>query len=79
MADKTPKILRSVMTPMQIIFAGNDEYRDRPIKIIAKWFAETLADKPTEIKIIYGSAHNFKDHEESLKKMINTWKSGLID
>ena len=77
--DKIPKILKSVKTPMQIIFAGDDEYRDRPINEIAKWFAKTLIDKSVEIEIIPGSVHNFKGHEERLKKIINTWKSGLVD
>ncbi len=63
----------------RFFFAGDDEYRDRPINEIAKWFAKTLIDKSVEIEIIPGSVHNFKGHEERLKKIINTWKSGLVD
>ena len=76
--DKSPKILMSVKTPMKVIFAGDDEYKDRPMEEIAAWFKKTLADRPAEIEIIDGAPHNFKGYETRLKTMIKAWKDGLL-
>ena len=75
--DKNPKILKSVKVPMQIIFAGNDEYKDRPIAEIVEWFKRVLS-KTVEINVVKDSPHNFKGYENSLITLINNWRVGVL-
>ena len=72
-ADKNPKTLRSVKTPMLVIFAGNDEYKDRPIQKIVKWFDENIKSKEYSIHVVKGAPHNMTDKEDEVVGLIRNW------
>ena len=72
-SGKNPKILKSVKKRLLVILAGDDEYSDRPIKDIAKWFEKVLVDKGAEIKTVNNSLHNFMGHIDNLQKTIKKW------
>lgn len=63
-----PTRLISINKPILIILGGNDEYRDRPIKNIAKWFETTLPHQRTVV--IPHADHSFSQHYRQLQKLI---------
>ncbi len=73
-SGKNPKILISAKKPLLIILAGNDEYRERPIKDIAKWFSDVPIGRGSDIKIVNKAPHNFSGHTDELKKIIKKWE-----
>jgi pimeloyl-ACP methyl ester carboxylesterase len=73
--DKKAKILRKVKIPTFILFAGDDEFRDRPIKKIVKWFGKNLKAKDKKLVVIENAPHNFKSFEDKVVKETSTWLS----
>lgn len=71
--DKKPKILQMVGKPLLVVFAGGDEFTDRPAEEIANWFEETLSLKKHQIEIVKGSLHHFSGHEVEISKLIKGW------
>jgi len=69
---RTPKLFRSIKLPILAIFAGADEYADRPAKDIAAWF-EREAQAPLRTLTIDGATHGFKDREKAVAKAIRAW------
>lgn len=75
--NKKPSTLQKVRIPQLIVLAGRDEYRDRPIDKIAKWFYEWLRRKNVSIQIIERAPHNFYKHEQEVTSAISRWISHL--
>lgn len=72
-SGKQPKILQKVSSPILVVLAEKDEYRDRPVKKIASWFANNIISKKYLIKIIKNSNHSFFSHESEVSKLIKKW------
>jgi acetyl esterase/lipase len=60
---KIPRTLQKVKIPLLVVFAGDDEYRDRPSEAIAEWFRCSLRSRVSEIEIIPGAVHSFRGKE----------------
>ncbi len=71
--DKKPKTLKKIRIPTLVVLAEKDEYRDRPIKQIAKWFTKNLRRKNTEVKVIKGADHSFTYTEKEVADLIISW------
>lgn len=70
---KNPMVLKKVKIPMLFVFAGKDEYLDRPTEEIVEWFKNVLNKQTASFEIIKNAPHNFKNQTISLIKLINTW------
>ncbi len=73
--EKTPRTLRKVNLPLLIVFAGNDEYRDRDTEEIAEWFGNHIRSKKSEIRIIPNALHGFGGKEARVAESVRRWLS----
>lgn len=74
---KKPSTLQKVKIPQLILLADKDEFRDRPMKHIAKWFSSKLLRKNAEVHIINYAPHNFFNHEKEVAEAIRSWRRSL--
>lgn len=74
---KKPVTLQKVKVPCLIILAGKDEFRDRPIAQIAKWFQQKLRRKTVSIHIINQAPHNFFGFDQKVVSVIKNWSSPI--
>ncbi len=70
---KVPRTLRKVEIPLLVVFAGDDEYRDRPTEEIAAWFRKNLRSRSGEIQIVPGALHSFHGLESKVAASIRRW------
>lgn len=70
--SKPSRVFRSIKLPLLGVFAGADEYADRPAEDIAAWF-NTEARAPLRTEIIAESGHGFSGHEAGLTAVIRAW------
>lgn len=68
--SRRPTALLKVIVPILLVFAEKDEYLDRPLSEIVKWFEEKLANKNITIKIIKGAQHSFAKREPMVINII---------
>jgi len=71
--SRRPTTLQKVAVPILLIFAEKDEYIDRPLSEIVKWFKEKLFNKDVDIKIIKGANHGFSKYERPVINAIERW------
>jgi len=74
---KKPSTLQKVKISQLIILAGKDEFRDRQMKHIAKWFSSKLRRKNAEVHIINNAPHNFFSYEKEVVEAIRSWRNSL--
>lgn len=67
--DRKPKELQSIKTPILVILAEKDEFRDRPIKKIAAWFDKTIKSDHT-ITVIKNANHSFTENANEVGENI---------
>lgn len=72
---KVPKTLRKVKIPTLVIFAEKDDYRDRPIKQIYKWFEKNVKSKDRKIVVIKDALHSFQGKEKEVSNEVKQWLS----
>lgn len=72
-SGKNPTTLRRVKKPILVVLAGNDEYRDRSMSEIAKWFEQALFNHDIKIDIINNAPHNFNGYTADAAKKIINW------
>ncbi|MBI2309601.1 alpha/beta fold hydrolase [Candidatus Collierbacteria bacterium] len=70
---KIPDIFRKIKIPALIVLAQKDEYRDRPIEKIAKWFEKNSKSEKLSINIIPLAPHNFYKFESQVLTLINNF------
>jgi pimeloyl-ACP methyl ester carboxylesterase len=70
---KAPRALRSVNMPMLTLWAGKDEYADRPAKDVAQWFAEHTRSRGSRVVVVPQATHGFKRKEKWLVRTIRNW------
>jgi pimeloyl-ACP methyl ester carboxylesterase len=73
--NKDPKILKKIKVPTLLVFAEKDEYRDRPMKKIEKWFFAQTRTKDLKSVIIPDALHSFYQKENLVSEEINKWIS----
>jgi pimeloyl-ACP methyl ester carboxylesterase len=72
---KVPRRLQRLKTPLLVIFAGDDEYRDRETYEMAAWFRHNLRSRSAEIEIIPGALHSFIGQESRVTASVRRWIS----
>jgi len=72
---KSPHALRKIKVPTLVVLAEKDEFRDRSMAKIAKWFTKHLRRKIATIKIVEYADHGFSEKEKEVAKLINSWLS----
>ncbi|MGA9883923.1 MAG: alpha/beta fold hydrolase [Candidatus Acidiferrales bacterium] len=70
---KIPHTLRKMAVPLLVVFAGEDEYRDRDTQQIAEWFRSNLRSKESVIQIIPGASHSLSGKEAAVARAIRSW------
>lgn len=73
---RVPTTYRAVKVPMLVLLPEEDEYRDRPMREIAAWFAKEQRSKRFGIEIFKGADHSFTGKEMAVAKTIREWISG---
>ncbi len=73
--SKVPHDLQKVKIPLLVLLAGKDEYRDRPMNQIAKWFACSNCSKNFRIEIIPQAPHSFWGNETEVIAAIQSFLS----
>ncbi len=73
---KTPRLLQSVKLPILAVFAGNDEFADRPAKKIAEWF-ERNTGANLQTLIVARAIHSFRGREIPVAYAIRKWINGI--
>ncbi|TSC85868.1 MAG: hypothetical protein G01um10148_776 [Parcubacteria group bacterium Gr01-1014_8] len=76
---KAPKVLKSVKVPILTLWAGKDEYTDRPAKKIEEWFKKHVNGNILTFATIQGATHGFRNKEKIVARMVQRWmahKSG---
>lgn len=71
--NKKPATLRKIKIPTLVILAQKDEFRDRPIFKIAKWFTKNIKGYPRSVEIINNAPHAFTGHEQQVAKLIGSF------
>jgi len=69
---KRPKILQNVRVPVLVLWAGKDEFADRPGKEILAWFDKMILS-PHRVQSVVGAEHSFKGKEKMLLDAIRSW------
>ena len=72
---KIPHTLRKIKVPTLVVLGEKDEFRDRSMAKIAKWFTKHLRRKIATIKIVDDADHGFSEKEKEVAKLINSWLS----
>lgn len=72
--SKHPRALQAVKNPILVLWAGDDEYADRPAKDIAAWF-EMHTPQLQKIVIMPRAKHSFKGAEGKVVKEIREFIS----
>jgi pimeloyl-ACP methyl ester carboxylesterase len=72
---KVPKTLKKVKIPTLVIFAEKDDYRDRPIKQIYKWFEKNVKSKERKMVVIKDALHSFQGKEKEVSIEVKQWLS----
>lgn len=70
-----PKTLRKINIPTLVVLGKKDEYRDRPMREIGKWFNKNCRRRNTTIKIVKGADHGFSEKEAEVVDLIKSWAS----
>lgn len=75
--EKSPAAWAGIKTPCLVVLAEKDEYRDRPIDDIARWFKKETNSKNLTIKIINESLHGLQHHKAEAAQIIRGWLHSL--
>lgn len=73
--SRDAKMLQSVSVPVLALFAGKDEYGDRPARKIEAWFVAHPPKGGLMTAIIPGVDHGFKGAEQNVAQNIGNWVS----
>lgn len=65
--------LQKIAVPILLFFAEKDEYIDRPLPEIVRWFKERLIGKNISIKVIQEAKHSFAKCERAVINNIRLW------
>ncbi|MBI2404966.1 DUF1749 domain-containing protein, partial [Candidatus Gottesmanbacteria bacterium] len=73
--DKKPKLMyfSKIRLPLFVVFAGNDEYADRPMQEIQNIFDKNVTSKHYKSIIVPGALHKFNGKEKRFVQDVVTW------
>ncbi len=71
--EKEPQTLQKIRTPTLVVYAGGEEYRDRPIQKIAGWFKQNAKMRDLTISVIDRAPHSFNKYEDRVVEQIRRW------
>jgi alpha-beta hydrolase superfamily lysophospholipase len=71
--EKKPKIYSSVTIPMIALFAGDDEYSERPVAKLVEWFTKNSKAKRFQTAVIPKVGHSFREGEFAAASVIRRW------
>lgn len=71
--NKQPKVYASIRTPIFALFAGDDEYADRPAQKLVEWFQKNSGSRRFEAEIIPRVGHSFRGGEGRVARLIRRW------
>ncbi len=72
-ANKIPRVLKSVRLPILVLWAGRDEYADRPTEEIIAWFEKNNRSRNFKAVIVPKVGHSFKGAEKRVAADIQRW------
>lgn len=75
-SGRKPKLLQQAGVPLFILLAEKDEYADRPVSDLAKWFEEN-ADH-SSVRVIPDSLHSLTGKSDEIKALIEDWLLALL-
>lgn len=75
--DRVPRTYQSVRMPMIVLFAGEDEYSERPAQKLVEWFTQQTRSSRFDAVIIPDVGHSFKGGEARVAKTVKQWISAL--
>lgn len=70
---RKPTTLRKIRLPTLILLGEKDEFRDRPIRLIAKWFEKHLKSLNKQVAVIPKDSHSFTENELLIQRIITFW------
>lgn len=70
---KNPRIYKSVRVPVLAIFAGADEYSERPAEKLADWFTAHSGSRRFSAVVIPKTGHSFRDSEDHVARVVHEW------
>ncbi len=71
--EKKPKIYQSVKLPTLVLFAGDDEYSERPAEKLVEWFTKNSKSKRFQTEVVKGVDHSFKEGELHVASAVRRW------
>lgn len=73
--EKQPRLaaFKNIRKPLLILFGENDEYTDRPVKLIKQVFDRYQKSKHYQSAIISGAIHGFDGKEKEFSRNIVDW------
>lgn len=71
--DKKPAVYQSLKLPLLVVLPEQDEFRDRPMKRIAKWFSDNSNSDDLTICLVPKANHGFSKKEKVVIGIINDW------
>ncbi len=77
--NRTPTIFKSVTLPMLAMFAGEDEFADRPATEIAAWFGKHTRSRKFKSVIVPKAGHGFKGAERGVAAHIRRFIAASED
>ena len=77
-SGKRSDVLQKIKKPILIILAQNDDYADRGMDEIYKWFKKETPPDYTSVVMLKNSLHSFRGQESTLKKEIIKWLKGVL-
>lgn len=72
---KKPRVYASVRTPILALFAGADEYGERPAEKALEWFKQHTGSKRFSGVVIPDATHGFKGFENEVAAHVREWIS----
>jgi alpha-beta hydrolase superfamily lysophospholipase len=73
--EKKPKIYQSVKLPLIALFAGADEYSERPADKLVEWFRKNSNSSRFHGEVVDNVGHSFKEGEFQVAKAVRQWIS----
>ncbi len=75
--ERAPKMLAKVTVPVLALFAGKDEYSDRPAKKLEQWFSAHPPLGGMTVATVPRVEHSFKGGEEAVVGHTTAWLSRI--
>lgn len=70
---RIPRIYQSVRIPMLALFAGDDEYSERPAQRLVEWFTKETRSSHFDAVIIPKVGHSFRGGEAVLARLVKNF------